>query len=78
MKLTKGKITKLYNKKNQSVKKKKNRKSKVFNKNKTFRGNKSVNLAKKSLRRFKYKRGGANPSDASNGEASYNFSNNGL
>ena len=56
MKLTKGKIRKLYNKKNQSVKKKNNRRSKGFNKNKTFRGKKSVNLAKKSLKRFKYKK----------------------
>jgi hypothetical protein len=58
MKLTKGKISKLYNKKNQSFKKKINRK-KGASKRKTFRKNKKYNLAKKTLKRFySKKRGG--------------------
>ena len=55
MKLTKGKITKLYGKKKQTRKKKKKRNA--SNKNKTFRGRRSLNLANKTLRR--YKKGGA-------------------
>ena len=55
MKLTKGKITKLYGKKKQTRKKKKKRNT--SNKNKTFRGRRSLNLANKTLRR--YKKGGA-------------------
>jgi hypothetical protein len=61
MKLTKGKISKLYNKKNQSFKKKINRK-KGASKRKTFRKNKKYNLAKKTLKRFySKKRGGEGP-----------------
>jgi hypothetical protein len=60
MKLTKGKISKLYNKKKQSLKKKVN-KRKTSNKNKTFRKKRNIHLARKSLKRFHYKksRGGA-------------------
>jgi hypothetical protein len=61
MKLTKGKISKLYNKKNQSFKKKINKKRST-SKRKTFRKNKKLNLAKKTLRNFYgKKRGGQEP-----------------
>ena len=50
MKLTKGKINKLYKKKKQSLKKIKNKKKlKHF----TFRKNKKINLYKKTLKNFK-------------------------
>jgi hypothetical protein len=57
MKLTKGKINRLYKKKRQSLKKIKN-KNKIKNKSKrhTFRKHKKLNLARKSLKKF---RGGA-------------------
>ena len=55
MKLTKGKISKLYNKKKQSFKKKVNKK-KVSNRNKTFRKKRNIHLARKSLKRFHYKK----------------------
>ena len=55
MKLTKGKISKLYNKKKQSLKKKVN-KRKTSNKNKTFRKKRNIHLARKSLKRFHYKK----------------------
>jgi len=59
MKLTKGKITKLYNKKRQSFKKPKRRK--LSNKRRTFRNKKYLNLHKKSLKRYHYNKtkGGA-------------------
>ena len=53
MKLTKGKLSKLYNKKKQSCKKKIN-KRKSSNRSKTFRKNKKTNLARKSLKRINY------------------------
>ena len=61
MKLTKGKISKLYNKKKQSLKKKVNKK-KSSSRNKTFRKKRNIHLARKSLKRFYYKkqRGGIN------------------
>ncbi len=49
MKLTKGKIRKLYNKKNQTFKKYKNKKASY--ERKTFRNKKSVNLARKTLKK---------------------------
>ena len=55
MKLTKGKISKLYNKKNQTMKRKVNKK-KGSNKNRTFRRKQRVNLARKSLKRLRYKK----------------------
>jgi hypothetical protein len=60
MKLTKGKISKLYNKKNQSLKRKNSKKSASF-KTKTFRNKRNINLANKSLKRI-YK-GGASPKE---------------
>ena len=54
MKLTKGKISKLYNKKRQSLKKHKRLKSSY--KKRTFRNKRKVNLARKSLKRFNYKK----------------------
>ena len=59
MKLTKGKISKLYNKKRQSLKKN-NNKRKSSTKNKTFRKKRNIHLARKSLKRFQYnkQRGG--------------------
>jgi hypothetical protein len=54
MKLTKGKISKLYNKKRQSLKKYKKRKSSY--KKRTFRNKRKVNLARKTLKRFNYKK----------------------
>lgn len=59
MKLTKGKISKLYNKKKQSLKKAKKRK--LSHKRRTFRNKRKVNLARKTLKRFNYKKykGGA-------------------
>jgi hypothetical protein len=70
MKLTKGKIRKLYNKKNQSLKKYKNKKASYGRK--SFRNKKYVNLARKTLKRFAYKKpiGGATedkPKDKSKG-----------
>ena len=66
MKLTKGKISKLYNKKKQSLKKinKKRTNKKSTNKRRTFRKNKKINLAKKTLRRYYSKKsGGEEPTD---------------
>jgi len=62
MKLTKGKISKLYNKKKQTMKKKAN-KRKSSKKNRTFRRKQKVNLARKSLKRLRYKKlsGGSVP-----------------
>ena len=56
MKLTKGKISKLYNKKKQSLKKKNNRR-KSSNKN-TFRKKRNINLANKTLKKYKKLKGG--------------------
>jgi hypothetical protein len=50
MKLTKGKIRKLYNKRNQSLKKYKNKKASY--ERKTFRNKRSVNLARKTLKKI--------------------------
>ncbi len=55
MKLTKGKISKLYNKKKQTLKRKTN-KGKGSNKNKTFRRKRHINLARKSLKRIHYRK----------------------
>uniref|UniRef100_A0A6C0EQ87 Uncharacterized protein n=1 Tax=viral metagenome TaxID=1070528 RepID=A0A6C0EQ87_9ZZZZ len=59
MKLTKGKIRKLYNKKKQTLKKKKINKKKSPNRNNTFRSKRGFNLSRKSLKRLnrKYKGG---------------------
>ena len=55
MKLTKGKISKLYNKKRQSLKKHKKIKSSY--KKRTFRNKRKVNLARKSLKKINYRGG---------------------
>jgi hypothetical protein len=52
MKLTKGKISKLYNKKRQSLKKPKRKK--LSNKIRTFRNKKYLNLARKTLKNYKH------------------------
>ena len=52
MKLTKGKISKLYNKKRQSFKRPKRRK--ISNKIRTFRNKKYLNLARKTLKHYKH------------------------
>jgi len=51
MKLTKGKVSKLYNKKNQSIKRK--YRKKIRKNKRTFRKNKKINLANKSLKKYK-------------------------
>lgn len=51
MKLTKGKISKLYNKKRQSFKRPKRKK--LSNKIRTFRNKKHLNLARKTLKHYK-------------------------
>ena len=58
MKLTKGKISKLYSKNKQSLRRKKNGKGKT-GRNRTFRKTKGLNLANKSLKSFYNRRGGA-------------------
>ena len=58
MKLTKGKISKLYKKNRQSHKRKKHKKNKS-SRNKTFRKRKALNLARRTLRRLK-QTGGVN------------------
>lgn len=56
MKLTKGKISKLYNKKKQSLK---NKKIKQNNKKKlTFRKHNKINLSIKTLKKMKKMKGG--------------------
>jgi hypothetical protein len=55
MKLTKGKISKLYAKNRQSVKRKKNGK-KNTNKSKTFRKKRNINLANKSLKQVNFRK----------------------
>ena len=65
MKLTKGKIRKLYNKKKQTLKKKKINKKKSPNRNNTFRSKREINLSRQSLKRLrnkKYKGGVIEPS----------------
>ena len=57
MKLTKGKISKLYKKNKQSLRRKKGGKGKT-GRNRTFRKNKGLNLANKSLKHFYNKYGG--------------------
>jgi hypothetical protein len=54
MKLTKGKISKLYNKKRQTLKK--HKRLNPSYKKRTFRNKRKVNLARKSLKRFNYKK----------------------
>ena len=75
MKLTKGKISKLYKKKKQSLKKVKKNKSSY--KRRTFRNKKNFNLARKTLKRFNYKRhkGGAKEGEK-NEEESLNINSN--
>ena len=50
MKLTKGKIRKLYNKRNQTLKKYRNKR--VSYERKTFRNKRSINLARKTLKKI--------------------------
>ena len=64
MKLTKGKIAKLYNKRKQTLKKK-SKPKRSAGKSKTFRQNRKVNLSRQSLRRFSYS-GGRLPVNVSN------------
>ena len=52
MKLTKGKISKLYNIKKQTIKRV--RKPKISNKRRTFRNKKNFNLARKTIKNFNY------------------------
>ena len=65
MKLTKGKISKLYNRKKQTLRKKKPSKRKSSKKNRTFRRKRGVNLSTKTLKRIRYKKhkGGKNDED---------------
>ena len=55
MKLTKGKISKLINKKRQSKKKYKNKKQKTKNR-RTFRKKRNINLSNKTLKNHRYKK----------------------
>jgi hypothetical protein len=64
MKLTKGKIAKLYNKRKQTLKKK-GKPKRITGKSKTFRQNRKVNLSRQSLRRFS-RVGGRIPVNVSN------------
>jgi hypothetical protein len=57
MKLTKGKISKLYNKKRQSFKRPKKRN--LSNKIKTFRNKRYLNLARKTLKHYNSQKAGA-------------------
>ena len=61
MKLTKGKIAKLYNKRKQTLKKR-GKPKRGASKSKTFRQNKKVNLSRRSLKRFSYLGGQLAPS----------------
>ena len=54
MNLTKGKISKLYSKKKQTLKRNKNKRG-HSDRSKTFRKNRRVNLARKSLKRVHFK-----------------------
>ena len=58
MKLTKGKLSKLYAKNRQSVKK--NKKKRGSNKRKTFRKHKGINLANKTLKHLHFRKHGGN------------------
>ena len=60
MKLTKGKISKLYSKKRQSLKKNKY-KNYISKENKTFRKKHNINLSRKSLKRINKKYIGGEP-----------------
>jgi hypothetical protein len=62
MKLTKGKISKLYNKKRQSFKRPK--KKKLSNKLRTFRNRKHLNLARKTLKHYKHVGGAYHDTEA--------------
>ena len=65
MKLTKGKISKLYTKINQSAKKRKNNKRKP-NKSKTFRKKRKMNLANRSFKKGQFRKyRGGDPSSSS-------------
>jgi hypothetical protein len=61
MKLTKGKIAKLYNKRKQTLKKRVKPK-RGESKSKTFRQNRKINLSRRSLKRFSYLGGRLPPS----------------
>jgi len=61
MKLTKGKIAKLYNKRKQTLKKR-GKPKRGASKSKTFRQNRKVNLSRRSLKRFSYLGGQLAPS----------------
>jgi len=61
MKLTKGKIAKLYNKRKQTLKKK-GKPKRGASKSKTFRQNRKINLSRRSLKRFSYLGGRLPPS----------------
>jgi len=65
MKLTKGKISKLYNKRKQSLKKQKLHKKKSSSKNKTFRRKRNMNLANTSLKNIYFKKTGGVSNDTS-------------
>jgi hypothetical protein len=56
MKLTKGKLIKIMKKKNQSVKKKCNKKKSSSGQRKTLRRKRKINLARKTLKRFRHKK----------------------
>jgi hypothetical protein len=62
MKLTKGKISKLYNKKRQSFKRPKRKK--LSNKIRTFRNKKHLNLARKTLKHYKHVGGAYHDTEA--------------
>ena len=62
MKLTKGKISKLYNKKRQSFKRPK--KKKLSSKIRTFRNKKYLNLARKTLKHYKHVGGAYHDTEA--------------
>jgi hypothetical protein len=63
MNLTKGKISKLYSKKKQTLKRNKNKRG-HSGRSKTFRKNRRVNLARKSLKRVHFKANiGGEPTD---------------
>jgi len=63
MKLTKGKLSKIYNKKKQSMRKFKS-KAKKSRRRKTFRKRKHLNLNRKTLKHFKH--GGIGPQNPEN------------
>jgi hypothetical protein len=75
MKLTKGKISKIMNKKKQTAKKP-NKKYKMKKEKKTFRKKNALNLANKTLKRIKYKKGGDSPKIEENKEVEMTTFNN--